>query len=106
MNNDAHHPHRQASNISHELSHAILLHPPTKPFNQHGCRNFSKDIEDEANWLDPALLISEEAALHIVKTEMSMEEAIEFYSVSKKVITMRVNVTGARKRIASQSGSS
>lgn len=102
VHNDAHHPHRQASNISHELSHAILQHPPTEPFNEHGCRNFNKDIEDEANWLGPALLISEEAALHIVKMEMSMDEAIEFYSVSREVILMRINVTGARKRIAAR----
>lgn len=100
VHNDAHHPHRQASNITHELSHAILLHPPTEPFSEHGCRNFNKDIEDEANWLGPALLISEEAALHIVKNEMSIDEASKFYSVSEKVILMRINVTGARKRIA------
>lgn len=29
VHNDAHHPYRQAANIAHELSHAILLHPPT-----------------------------------------------------------------------------
>lgn len=102
VHNDAHHPHRQASNISHELSHAVLQHSPTEPFNEHGCRNFNKDIEEEANWLGPALLISEEAALHIVKTDMSMDKAIEFYSVSKEVILMRINVTGAHKRLAAQ----
>lgn len=102
VHNDAHHPLRQASNISHELSHAILQHSPKELFNEHGCRNFNKDIEDEAEWLGPALLISEEAALHIVKTEMSMDEAIEFYSVTKKVLSMRINVTGAHKRLAAQ----
>lgn len=100
VHNDVHHRYRQASNISHELNHAILLHPPTEPFSEHGCRNFNKEIEEEANWLGPALLISEEAALHIVKTEMSIDEASKFYSVSTKVISMRINVTGARKRIA------
>lgn len=98
--NDAHTRHRQASNISHELSHAILLHPPTEPFSEHGCRNFNKEIEEEANWLGPALLISDEAALHIVKNEMSIDEASKFYNVSREVISMRINVTGARKRIA------
>lgn len=29
VHNDSHHPGRQKSNVSHELSHALLLHPPT-----------------------------------------------------------------------------
>jgi len=98
--NDAHHPHRQASNIAHEESHGILQHPPMPPFNEYGCRNFKQDFEDEANWLGPALLISEEAALYIVEQEMSIDEAVKFYNVTKEVITMRINVTGARQRIA------
>lgn len=101
VHNDAHLPLRQASNISHELSHAILQHPPTEPFNEYGCRNFNPDYEEEANWLGPALLISEEAALHIVRTGMTIAEAVEYYQASKEVINMRLNVTGSRKRIVS-----
>lgn len=102
VHNDSHDPLRQASNVSHELSHGILLHPPTEPFNEYGCRNLNQEYEDEANWLGPALLISEEAALHIVKTGMTIDEAVEHYRVSKQVINMRINVTGARKRISSR----
>jgi Zn-dependent peptidase ImmA (M78 family) len=101
IHNDAHHPRRQASNIAHELSHAILGHPPTAPLNEYGCRHFQKEIEDEANWLASSLLISEEAALHIVKTNMSISEAVRIYKVSHALILMRINVTGARKRINS-----
>lgn len=99
VHNDAHHLYRQAANISHELSHAILLHPPTAPFNEIGCRNFNKEIEEEANWLGPALLISEEAAFHIVKKQMSENEAAEYYCASKKVIKMRVGATNVYERI-------
>ncbi len=99
VHNDSHDPLRQASNVSHELSHGILQHPPTEPFNEYGCRNLNQEYEDEANWLGPALLISEEAALHIVKTGMTIDEAVEHYRVSKQVINMRINVTGAQKRI-------
>lgn len=99
VHNDSHDPLRQASNISHEISHGILQHLPDEVFNKCGCRNFNQEYEDEANWLGPALLISEEAALHIVKTGMTIDEAVEHYRVSKPVITMRINVTGARKRI-------
>ncbi|WP_313931715.1 ImmA/IrrE family metallo-endopeptidase [Nostoc punctiforme] len=91
---------RQASNVSHELSHSILQHQPDEVFNKCGCRNFNQEYEDEANWLGPALLISEEAALHIVKTPMTIDEAVEYYRASKEVINMRINVTGARKRIS------
>jgi Zn-dependent peptidase ImmA (M78 family) len=99
VHNNSHHPRRQASNIAHELSHGILQHPPTEPFSEYGCRNFNKEIEEEANWLGPALLISEEAALHIVKTKMSMEQAVDFYGATQEVINMRINVTGAKMRI-------
>ncbi len=100
--NDAHHPHRQASNIAHELSHGILGHRPAPALNEHGCRYYDKTNEDEANWLGPALLISEEAALHIVRTGMPIQEAIQTYRVSENVITMRLNVTGAHRRILRQ----
>ena len=100
VHNDAHHPRRQASNVAHELSHGILDHPPTSPLNDDGCRFFDKTVEDEANWLGPALLISDEASMFIVEQRLSMPNAISLYGVSKQVITMRINVTGAHKRIA------
>jgi Zn-dependent peptidase ImmA (M78 family) len=102
VHNDAHSKNRQASNISHEVSHAILQHPPMEPFGDFGCRNFIKELEDEADWLGPALLISEEAALHIVKTGMTIPQAIDYYSVTKEVLSMRLNVTAARRRCAFQ----
>ena len=52
--------------------------------------------------MGPALLISEEAALHIVRTGIMMHEAIKAYGVSEDVITMRINVTGARRRVERQ----
>ena len=105
VHNDAHHPCRQAANIAHELSHAILLHPPTPPFNDNGERNYCariKEYEDEANWLGPALLISEEAALHIATSKLSMPRASQIYNASEKLIRMRLNVTGARRRASYQ----
>ena len=98
VHNDSHNRLRQASNVAHELSHGILMHPPTAPFNEYGCRNFNKEYEDEANWLGPTLLISEEAALHIVRNGMTLDEAVKYYRATKQVINMRINVTGARKR--------
>ena len=99
LHNDANPPARQASDIAHELAHAILLHPPSPPFSEAGIRSFDQDIEDEANWLGFALLVSEEAAIHIVKCGWSEAVAAKAYAVSKDVVRMRVNVTGARRRV-------
>lgn len=101
MHNDAHHPYRQAANIAHELSHAVLHHPPTPPFNDDGERNYDpeiKQLEKEANWLGPALLVSEEAALHIARKKISTPRASVLYRASEQLINMRINVTGARRR--------
>lgn len=96
IHNDSHHLRRQAANIAHELSHGILGHMPVPALDEYGHRYFNKQQEDEANWLGPALLISKEAALHIVKNKMSMSDASRIYRVSSELIKMRINVSGAR----------
>ncbi len=95
--NDAHHPLRQTSDIAHELAHGILAHPPTPPISEFGCRNFDAQLEAEANWLGPALLVSREAALLIARQGLSLDKASKRYGVSKPVVRMRLNVTGARR---------
>jgi len=42
--NDAHSRKRQASDLAHELAHALLQHPATPPLDQHGCRNWDEDL--------------------------------------------------------------
>ncbi|WP_108399068.1 ImmA/IrrE family metallo-endopeptidase [Devosia submarina] len=100
VHNDAHDSGRQASNIAHEIAHALLGHPVTALFGADGQRSHNPDHEEEANWLGPALLISEEAALFIVQQSMSVPDAAEFYGTSREVVQMRINVSGARKRAA------
>ena len=78
--NGAHHRHRQAFSIAHELSHGILGHPPTSPLNEYGCQHYNQAVEDEAHWLGPALLISEKAALYIVRMGTMIQEAINIWS--------------------------
>ena len=51
VHNDSHAPVRQNSNISHELGHGLLAHPPTPAMDDTGCRIWNADIEDEATWL-------------------------------------------------------
>ena len=99
VNNDSHSPGRQASNVSHELSHGLLLHPPTPALDKRGCRYWNHEIEEEANWLSGVLLTPDEAAILIVRKGISHENAASLYGVSKQMITFRVNVSGAKKRV-------
>jgi Zn-dependent peptidase ImmA (M78 family) len=97
--NDAHHPRRQAADLAHELSHGLLGHLPTPILNELGCRQFNRIHEEEANWLGPALLISEEAALYIAEQRLTIDAAASIYAVSRDLIAMRLAVTGAQRRM-------
>jgi len=96
--NDVHSRGRQASDIAHELGHSLLWHQPTPGFDGDGMRDWNAEQEEEAQWLAGALLISEEAALSIVRRRLSIEDAAQLYGVSIDMVRGRINVTGARKR--------
>lgn len=99
VHNDGHHPARQNSNLTHELSHGLLLHPPTPALDDRGCREWDQNIEDEAAWLAGVLLVPETACLDIARTGIPRECAAEQYQVSPQMIQYRLNVTGATKRV-------
>lgn len=44
LHNDGNAKSRQASDIAHELAHAILMHPPMPPFNSRGMRTVDKTL--------------------------------------------------------------
>jgi Zn-dependent peptidase ImmA (M78 family) len=98
--NDAHSAGRQSSDICHELSHGLLLHPPAPALGTGGCRNWDGVLELEAEWLAGALLISEEAALLIARQGLPLDAAAARYGVSKQMVQFRLNVTGARARVS------
>lgn len=99
VHNDKHSKGRQSSNIAHELSHALLQHPPMPPLSELGLRNFCREFEEEANWLAGVLLISERAALHIARQKLDLATAADEYGVSLKMVQYRLNVTAAYKRV-------
>jgi hypothetical protein len=100
VHNAAHSPGRQANNITHELSHSLLLHPPAPALDRGGCRNWNQDYEDQANRLAGALLIPDKAAWWIAKRQVSFEVAAAEYGCSVDVVHWRVNITGARRLLA------
>ena len=48
VHNDSHSRGRQASNVTHELSHGLLLHPPAVAIDSRGCRDWDQGVELEA----------------------------------------------------------
>jgi Zn-dependent peptidase ImmA (M78 family) len=98
VHNDAHSRGRQSSNLGHELGHALLLHPSAPAVDKYGCRNWDATLEEEANWLAGALLVSEEAAVNLARGRVPLNQAALAYGVSEQMMDWRLNVTGAKIR--------
>ncbi len=99
VHNDSHSAGRQHSNLAHELSHGLLLHPPRPPLDGYGNRDWDRDQELEADWLAGVLLVPDEAALLIVRRGLPPAAAAELYRVSERMMTFRLNMSGARLRV-------
>lgn len=99
VHNDAHDLGRQHSNVAHELSHALLLHDPTPAMDDLGCRLWNQDIEDEAQWLAGALLLTEDAALFVARQRWPVERIAEHFGISTPMVNWRLRMTGALKRV-------
>lgn len=102
LHNDGHNIKRQASDIAHELAHILLRHPANNPFDPNGCRDFSAQHEAEAERLGPNLLISDSAAVRayalISENIESFDTLSDSWGVTKDILNMRINLSGARKR--------
>ena len=98
--NDTHSKGRQNSSIAHEVSHTLLAHPLEVLSVRVDCRDFDGDLEAEANWLAGCILVPNEAAWRIVGSGMDLDSAQKLYGVSRKMLEYRVNVSGARNRLA------
>lgn len=98
--NDGHVLGRQHSNLGHELAHALLRHDPAPALDDRGCRYWNAAIEGEADFLGSALFVTVPACLHIVRRGLDLEDAAQHYGVTRKLLTWRINATGARVRVA------
>lgn len=94
VHNDAHHPHRQASNICHEVAHCLLEHPPAPLLGDGGCRERNETIEAEADWLGGALLVPREGGLSLIKRDWPVQRIADHYGVSESLCRWRLNNTG------------
>lgn len=98
--NDGHAPTRQVSDIVHETAHGLLLHSPLPALDHRGFRYHDAEREDEAGFLTGALLVTEAAAIRIVKSGEDMRRAAARLGISDDMLRYRINVTGARRRVA------
>lgn len=94
VHNDSHHPLRQRSNICHELAHLFLGHKHVPPLDERGERVHDGGVEAEANFLGGCLLISNEAAIHIVSNGLLSRARLE-YGVSQQMLDFRLRMSGA-----------
>ena len=100
VHNDRHKLRRQRTNIAHEFAHILLGHPLGQPLDEAGKRIINGAAEEEATWLGSVILISDPAAVHIVRSCMDTETACRTYVVSAPILNMRINASGAKIRVA------
>ena len=98
--NDTHGIGRQNSNLAHEISHALLAHSPEIVSGCSSCRDFDQDVENEASFLAGCILVPNDAAWLIARSKMDLDLAQERYGVSRRMLDYRLNVSGARRRLA------
>jgi Zn-dependent peptidase ImmA (M78 family) len=99
IHNDSHHPNRQASNISHEISHSLLEHEPAPIADENGERYWNAEFEQEANWLGAALLVPREAALEMLRSGWTVCEIASHFGVSEALSNWRITQTGILQQI-------
>jgi Zn-dependent peptidase ImmA (M78 family) len=99
VHNENHHPHRQASNISHEISHTLLEHVPTAIIGSNGQRFWDSEMEQEANWLGAALLVPRDGALELARGGATASDISAHYGVSESLGTWRVAKTGIYQQL-------
>lgn len=100
VHNDTHSTGRQANDVSHENSHALLLHNPGPALDDSGRRFWDGKIEEEAAYLGAALLVPQEATKLIARRGLTTQAAAVEYGVSTKMITYRMRITAADLRVA------
>ena len=94
VHNENHHPNRQASNLTHEISHTLLEHAPNAVVAANGQRFWDAELEEEATWLGAALLVPRDGALRMLRSGRGVDEIATHYGVSEQLCRWRITQTG------------
>ena len=99
IHNPTHSVLRQESNIFHEISHHICKHEPDTITQICGLaiRGYSKEKEDQAEYLGYALHLSRDALFWANRRGMTIEQISEHYCASHQLVRHRINSTGVAK---------
>lgn len=96
--NSAHAKSRLASDLVHEIAHILIGHNPSRvDVAEDGSlmlNTYSRDQEDEANWLAGCLLLPREALILIRSQKLDLTTAARKYGISLAMLQYRINVTG------------
>lgn len=103
--NSSHSTGRQASDLTHELSHRILEHE-THEMNISAegvmlLSAYDKQQEDEADWLSASLLLPREALLSIKRRGLALDQGAKAYGVSVSMLRYRMAMTGVNRQFPS-----
>ena len=99
IHNDSHSPGRQVSNLAHELAHVLLAHPAEVVCMGDLTRRADSLVEAEAAYLGGCILVPNEAAYRLAVSGVDNREAADMYGVSEDMITYRLRMSGALKRV-------
>lgn len=102
--NSSHSPARQASDLTHELSHRIRGHTALDvEVSAEGLmllKSYDKLQEEEADWLSGCLLLPREALVSIKKRKLEIAEAASTFGVSQRMLNYRLAKTGVNRQFA------
>jgi len=99
VHNDSHHPNRQSSNLTHEISHTVLEHEPAPVADTEGNRFWNHEIEEQASWLGAALLVPREATLRMILDGWTQAEIADHFGVSEALCKWRIAQTGILQQV-------
>jgi hypothetical protein len=91
---------RRANSLAHEISHVLLEHPPAPALGAGGCRNWDRQLEDEADWQAAALLVPRDGAFSWLRAGGDLGDGAEHFGVSVALFRWRANMTGVTKQLA------
>lgn len=102
--NSSHSRARQASDLTHELSHRIRGHGAQEiDVSDEGLmllQSYDKLQEEEADWLAGCLLLPRGALVSIKKKRLDPAKAASVYGVSQRMLSYRMAMTGVAKQFA------
>lgn len=94
--NERHSYVRHRSDLAHEFAHALLHHPAQESAG-YECKE--RQYENEAAWLAGVLLLTDKQAVRLAALRASPDAAMAQYQISQEMLTYRLNVTAAFKRV-------